>query len=113
MVVFYLLYIIKKKRLYWFGGYIPHTPVLRVLPRGYIHLIHILILGITWSIRLWARFARPIRAPHIKRGIRSQWGYMDVSPSTTRSQGAMGDVSPSTTRSQGAMGDVSPSTTRS
>ena len=94
----------EKTFILFLGNISPHTPVLRVLPWGYIHLIHILILilGITWRIRLYGLASLAQYVSHLKA---LTWGYVDVSLGTTRNHM---DVSLGTTRSQGAMGDVSP-----
>lgn len=53
----------EKTFILFLGDISPIPPCSAYYLGGYIHLIHILILGITWRIRLWARFARPISVP--------------------------------------------------
>jgi hypothetical protein len=90
-VVSYLLYIIKKKRLYCFWGIYPPYPLAPRITLGIYTSYPYPYPGYYLEDSLiWARFARPIRVP-IKS---TTWSHVDVSLGTTRSQGAMGDVSP-------------------
>ena len=94
-VVSYLLYIIKKKRLYCFWGIYPPYPRAPRITLGiytsypYPYPGHYLEYSL-----IWARFARPIRVPHIKplygaifpsntwngRGVGKPLGFPMLSP---------------------------------